>query len=312
MTFFFFFFLMIYWVRKKSSFWWEHFNSVKKKYDEVKKSHLLSQFSNPNSKFRKIACLYIQSWFILDVLSAIPFGIFRVLMQSSDSNQLKKLRLLKSTRLIRLNRLLRFQNMSEVAHVGKMVVIMVFFVCVSHWVSCFFYFLGDYQLDQGVSSWLTTPTNRFILSSSTATQYWASNYLALEILMNGSVELQTNAERVFDSSMRIVGAFVSAIVFGQMAVQMKNLARPRTRYQEKLDSMNEIMHNLDLNKSLQHRIRNFHEYTWSRTKCLSHSLLYDEISPPLRSEVALYIHGTMIQSVPVFRNVGGNFLVVSS
>lgn len=261
-----------------------------------------------------IAIAYLRSWFIVDIFASIPSDTIELIIGDASSNsryQLRNLRMLKALRLLRLGRLIRFQTKMELANIWKMFTLLFLIIGVAHWVGCFLYFIGTWQLEYQSRSWLMSRDHVYILGAKKSEKYWSCYVIALKMLLGGIFDPTTNAERIYYSISRFIGAFLNATIFGQMALQLQNLARARTRFQEKMDNVNEIMRNLALPKDLQNRVRNYLEYNWVRTKCLSYGTFFRDLSPALSTEVHLCMYLGMIQSVPVFQGVGADFLVVS-
>jgi hypothetical protein len=60
----------------------------------------------------RVAVNYFQTWFLLDVISGIPFALFDLIMQgeSSSGGVLKSAKTLKVLRFLKLGRLLKFEK----------------------------------------------------------------------------------------------------------------------------------------------------------------------------------------------------------
>lgn len=110
---------------------------------------------------KKIAQEYIKSWFLLDLLSSIPFSFFS-LASSADAEkisllqQTKIVRVLRLVKYARLLRLLRFMKVNKLmqtiedAVVGEIANIILKFIKLSlalifitHWNACAFFLVGS-------------------------------------------------------------------------------------------------------------------------------------------------------------------------
>lgn len=105
---------------------------------------------------RLAATNYLNSWFAVDVIAALPYGNMVPQSDSSPSSLYKSLKLLRLVRLLRLFRisriLRRIQNAvfirSTLSSLLKYCMLVTF---VSHWFSCIFHGIGAAQ----ERSWIT-------------------------------------------------------------------------------------------------------------------------------------------------------------
>ena len=117
---------------------------------------------------RKIACEYLQGWFVIDVLSCLPVhyaGYIVEFMDSSggspasDSLQTPGLKMMKILRLFRLAKMLRLLRLKRIMNryadviqpflrgilMFKLVIMLVY---LSHFLGCFLYLVGNDSQDE--------------------------------------------------------------------------------------------------------------------------------------------------------------------
>jgi hypothetical protein len=124
---------------------------------------------------------------------------------------------------------------------------------------------------------------------------------------------------VFCSVFILIGAIITANIFGTMAVILTNLNRKFSRFQEKIDIANTSMKNMKLpvlkigeltfQVELQSRVINYLMYTQStldNQKELNKFL--SMISPSLEVEVKRHIFGCVLKENRVFRGEKGMLL----
>ena len=94
----------------------------------------------------KIAKRYLKSWFLVDLVSILPFEIAAV-TQKGSSSTLKRMKIIRVVRLLKLLRLVRIMRQSRIfrhievnisisysiINICKYVIVML---CVSHWFAC--------------------------------------------------------------------------------------------------------------------------------------------------------------------------------
>ncbi|XP_073419560.1 voltage-gated inwardly rectifying potassium channel KCNH3 isoform X3 [Dendrobates tinctorius] len=96
---------------------------------------------------RLIFLHYIRTWFLLDLLAALPVD----LLYSFNVNIYFGAHLLKTVRLLRLLRLLpRLDRYSQYSAV-VLSLLMVVFALLAHWVACVWYFIGQQEIESNQS-----------------------------------------------------------------------------------------------------------------------------------------------------------------
>ena len=81
-------------------------------------------------------------------------------------------------------------------------------------------------------------------------RYWFSFYHSVFMLIGGEIGPRNAFQALYAGSLMIIGALITATLFGEMAVLMSNLNRKSTRFQEITDTANTSMKNMKLNEKL--------------------------------------------------------------
>ena len=92
----------------------------------------------------KIAARYLRGWFLIDLLSVLPFDVFGVTMNNASVSQLRMLRFIRLARLVKLMRVLRvgriFKRWESTMNVHYSVLALAKFIgwmlMLSHWLAC--------------------------------------------------------------------------------------------------------------------------------------------------------------------------------
>lgn len=64
--------------------------------------------------------------------------------------------------------------------------------------------------------------------------------------------------------------------------------------------VNESMKSCQLPAELQHSVRQFYLYSWARHKAANSTSYFTDLSPGLRSKIALFLYHDMLVTVPLF------------
>lgn len=194
---------------------------------------------------KRVAWNYGTSWFVLDVVSGIPFALIEIILSAleggstdasgSGGGQLKSLKSLKLLRFLKLGRLLKLEKIlssldrdtldriqdfansgrtQSIAMCAKLLLLMTF-SC--HLLACFWVLVGRYSLNIGLVSWLESDINgHFIMKDTTGGKHVYSIYLAafyyslttMTSIGYGEITPTNNVERLFAVFLEIIGAII--------------------------------------------------------------------------------------------------------
>ena len=194
---------------------------------------------------KRVAWHYGTSWFVLDVVSGIPFALIEIILgemsggssdaDTSSGKQLKSLKSLKLLRFLKLGRLLKLQKImssldrdtldriedfinngrtQSVAICAKLLLLMTF-SC--HIMGCFWVLVGRYSLEVGEVSWLESDINGpYVMKDTTGGKHVYSIYLAafyyslttMTSIGYGEITPRNDSERLFAVFLEIIGAII--------------------------------------------------------------------------------------------------------
>jgi len=122
---------------------------------------------------RRVAISYIKTWFILDVVSGIPFALLDLVMSNgSGDSPLKSAKVLKLLRFLKLGRLLKLEKIlsnldrdtldlledffqhGTTRSAVMMLKLVMYLAYVAHLMACGLVFVGKAGDSAGVDSWL--------------------------------------------------------------------------------------------------------------------------------------------------------------
>lgn len=106
--------------------------------------------------------------------------------------------------------------------------------------------------------------------------------------------------------MMAVGASTFAVVIGNMAALLGKMDVRASNFKERMEDLDDFMHQENLPLDLRFRTRAFFEYRYNHSRDIPQSI--EELSLSLRSEVALHLYNDLITTVPFFCNCGKEFL----
>ncbi|KAF7471810.1 hypothetical protein GHT09_017166 [Marmota monax] len=114
---------------------------------QPKSKHKLNKSGQVVFAPKSICLHYVTTWFLLDVIAALPFD----LLHAFKVNVVSGAHLLKTVRLLRLLRLLpRLDRYSQYSAV-VLTLLMAVFALLAHWVACIWFYIGQQEIESSES-----------------------------------------------------------------------------------------------------------------------------------------------------------------
>nr|XP_033793705.1 potassium voltage-gated channel subfamily H member 3 [Geotrypetes seraphini] len=287
---------------------------------------------------RSIFLHYISTWFLLDLLAALPVD----LLYAFKVNVYFGAHLLKTVRLLRLLRLLpkldRYSQYSAVV----LTLLMIVFALLAHWVACIWYFIGQREIESNQSElpeigWLQELARRLetpyyivkkndssdlaesgncsatgINSSgyellggpSLRSSYITSLYFALSSLTSvgfGNVSANTDTEKIFSICTMLIGALMHAVVFGNVTAIIQRMYARRFLYHSRTRDLRDYIRIHRIPKSLKQRMLEYFQTTWSVNNGIDTNELLQSLPDELRADIAMHLNKEILQ-LPIFES----------
>ena len=175
-----------------------------------------------------------------------------------------------------------------------------FLILYLHTLACSWYFLVSQTKDYvPPQDYMYVKTDLF--EQTFPYKYFVSAYMALAMLNGGECGPRDTEQLLFACTFILIGAIITANIFGTMAVIVEALNRKEAKFQQKLDLANTSMKNMGLPQTVQRKVINYIFYTQSsleqQTELKSFLRL---ISPSLRMEIIRHMFGGVLRMNSVF------------
>ena len=277
--------------------------------------------------YKDLMWRYLTSWFLLDLVSAVPYELVLLAVTgevSTTSAALQAPKLLRTARIFKVFKVLKLFRLVRLKHIfsrfEKALVIkhsvstVMKFCCsiffIAHWCACIFYAIGANT--QG--SWLDKQGLSTVDDLSTL--YVASFYWSLSTITTigyGDISAENPSERLFALAAMIVGSAGYAYGITHVITLVSNINSDRIAFRQRMDRLNTYMRFRNLPKPLQADIRNFfYERSGGENwhELLKHEReILNDLSPLLRTKVALLVNKRVIEAVPFFANCPPRFVM---
>uniref|UniRef100_A0A8C1RPR8 Voltage-gated delayed rectifier potassium channel KCNH4 n=1 Tax=Cyprinus carpio TaxID=7962 RepID=A0A8C1RPR8_CYPCA len=260
---------------------------------------------------RSICLHYCTTWFVLDLIAALPFDLLYLFNISVTS----LVHLLKTVRLLRLLRLLqKLDGYSQYSAV-VLTLLMSVFALLAHWLACVWYVIGRKELAsndpltwdigwlQELGKRLETPyTNGTVGGPSLRSAYIASLYFTLSSLTSvgfGNVCANTDAEKIFSICTMLIGALMHAVVFGNVTAIIQRMYSRRSLYHTRMKDLKDFIRVHRLPQQLKQRMLEYFQTTWSVNNGINANELLHDFPDELRADIAMHLNKDILQ-LPLF------------
>ncbi|XP_054758393.2 potassium voltage-gated channel subfamily H member 1-like [Lytechinus pictus] len=260
---------------------------------------------------------YLKSWFIIDLLSCLPYDVINAFQNSSNNKISGIFSALKVARLLRLGRVVRKLDHYIEYGLAFLILLMLSFVLVAHWFACIWYTIGRGALSQNdTNSWLYKFGNDMhdpykILENGTiingpdvGMEYVTALYYTMSSLTSvgfGNVSAFTTYERLFTIGMMIIGSLLYACIFGNVTTIYQQFTSNTARYHDMLQNVKEFMKLHGVSKPLTERVLDYVISTWSMSKGIDTEKVLSYCPKDMKADVCVHLNRRVFNEHPSFR-----------
>ncbi|XP_019756627.2 potassium voltage-gated channel subfamily H member 8 isoform X2 [Dendroctonus ponderosae] len=255
------------------------------------------------SDWRSISVNYLKTWFVVDLLAALPFDLLYALYgeESGPSHT----HLIKLTRLLRLLRLL--QKIDRYSQYSAMILtlLMLSFTLVAHWLACIWYVIAQEEVETDLG-WIKALADRLrindITNVSNTNAYVTALYFTCSSLTSvgfGNVSANTTNEKIFSICVMLIGALMHAVVFGNVTAIIQRMYSRRSLYHTKWRDLKDFFTLHQIPKELKNRMQDYFQTMWSLNHGIDIHETLKEFPEELRGDVSMHLHREILQ-LPIF------------
>ncbi len=230
---------------------------------------------------------YIKRWFIIDLISVLPFGVF---FPGSI------LQLLRMTKLIKVAHYMKLWKQSSVRY-SNILTLLFFAFWVSHsahWISC------GWLLLRGIDHSINIFTN-YIHSL-----YWCIT--TLSTVGYGDITPVNNAQMIYAIFVMALGVGIYGYIIGKIAGILSKKDPSKANYIANLEKLTALVQIRNIPFELQERIRNYYTYMYNKRMGYDESSFLQGLPDTLRQEVSLHLKKESVEMIPIFQNAGEDFI----
>ena len=273
---------------------------------------------------KKIISIYLKWWFWVDFMASFPYTWVVIGPLQDDNGSHSKVKnapeLLRIARIVRFSRLIRIVRITKLKRffvkfedyiasnllsgVFLFIRLLVWIFFIAHWIACWWYFIGNDDVNENPQTWVSTITASSQHSNYdkyVAALYWA--FTTMTTVGYGDIVPYTNLEKIYATISMILACGVFAFTVSSIGTLVSKQNAEANAYRERVIAVNQYMKRKELSMDLQFRVRRYLEYIWEKQKhtYLDERQLLSQLNEPLRDEIYIHIHGAVLKDCPVFQ-----------
>ncbi|XP_041121355.1 potassium voltage-gated channel subfamily H member 5 [Polyodon spathula] len=266
---------------------------------------------------------YLKTWFIIDLLSCLPYDIINA-FENVDEGISSLFSSLKVVRLLRLGRVARKLDHYLEYGAAVLVLLVCVFGLVAHWLACIWYSIGDYEVIDEVTNTIKTDSWLCQLAESIGSPYrynasgsgqWeggpskdslyiSSLYFTMTSLTTigfGNIAPTTDGEKIFSVAMMMVGSLLYATIFGNVTTIFQQMYANTNRYHEMLNNVRDFLKLYQVPKGLSERVMDYIVSTWSMSKGIDTEKVLSICPKDMRADICVHLNREVFNEHPAFR-----------
>ncbi|XP_025410749.1 potassium voltage-gated channel protein eag isoform X3 [Sipha flava] len=264
---------------------------------------------------------YLRSWFVIDLLSCLPYDVFNAF--DHDEEGIGSLfSALKVVRLLRLGRVVRKLDRYLEYGAAMLILLLCFYMLVAHWLACIWYSIGRSDAENGYQySWLWKLANitqypySYVLSEHTnatelvhgpprKTMYVTALYFTMSCMTSvgfGNVASETDNEKIFTICMMVIASLLYATIFGHVTTIIQQMTSATAKYHDMLNNVREFMKLHEVPKALSERVMDYVVSTWAMTRGLDTDKVLNYCPKDMKADICVHLNRKVFNEHPAFR-----------
>ena len=242
-----------------------------------------------------IAVRYLKSWFVMDLLAALPLGLIINSFVGDPGTALLLISLNPLLKLIHSGTVLYRIGGSRINPAILRLVLLVFWILlVAHLVSCGWIMISG------------NPQNLDSVPLYIRAFYWTIT--TLTTIGYGDITPAGSVQTVFVIFIELLGAAMYGMIIGNIANLIANIDVAKSQYKDKLDKINAFLNYRNIPRDLQRKINDYYSYLWESRRGYDESAVLGDLPIALKTTVALQINREIIEKVPLFQTAGEDLI----
>ena len=274
----------------------------------------------------KIYSNYMKTWFMIDLLSSIPFEF--IINQSISQSHIgvSSIRLLKSIRLVRLLKLARLVKLSRYVsliedYVGispatfDLASLFVQIIFIAHILGCIWWGLGIVMSEPG-NGWMDDPYGYLhgsIRDSDLFTKYVCSIYFIFTTLATvgfGDILASNTLERILAIFIMLTGTVTFGYIVANVSTLMGSLDHTKHVITERVSEVTEYLAEKNVSGVLAATIIRHFRHKFNQESAYDEVSILGRLPRELTLEISLLQNNDSIKKVCIFKHISNKSIVL--
>ncbi|RHY30083.1 hypothetical protein DYB32_004636 [Aphanomyces invadans] len=244
---------------------------------------------------------YLTSWFCIDVVGSVPSCAVGTSIEQSN---VAYLRLLVFLRILRLSTSPTFSEFMSWAsrkftsYLIRLVVLVTMYLLLHHYIACSYYLLVFWESHE-VERWAIP----FGANDSLDVKYVSSFYRGLAITSGSDLGAVTSIERVWSTSMFVIGIIANACVAGICASVLAQMNKVQDEQSHLKEAIHTRLRNSNAGEDLQERVLAYFDSAHGRETAHHAVDLFKGMPSKLHFELSVALNHAFLDKVPLFRTL---------
>ena len=242
---------------------------------------------------KEIARHYLRTFFIFDLLAAIPFFLISVIFPGVL--WLKWISLARLFKLLRLHTLISKWRSRQVINpsILRLGVFFFWILLIAHWIACIWIYIARFEHLDPIPTYINAI-------------YWCIT--TITTVGYGDISPVTDLQKVLTMVAMFLGVAVYGYVIGNVASLLSNIDVAKAGFLKQMEDINSFLSYKSVPKRLKQKVHEYYQYVWHTRMAHSDEGILTNLPTSLRTEISLHLHKQLIEQVPFFKNTDKEFI----
>lgn len=245
---------------------------------------------------KEIKKKYLKTFFLVDLLAALPLGLIGLLLKRNDI-----VMILMGIRLLKLIKIKdAFKSLQDVLDLNpglmRLIIFGFWFILIVHFMSIGWLAIGAGQREGPF-------LHRYIQSL-----YWCITTIATIGYGDITPDRTNILHVIYTIIVELFGVSMYGFIIGNISSLIANLDVSRTAFKRKMEEVREYMRSRHIPHDIQKRVKEYYEYLWDTRKSTGSENVLSELPHTLSTDIAMFLNRHILEKVSIFKDAGELFL----
>ena len=253
---------------------------------------------------KSVAKRYLGSWFLPDLLAALPLAPLVSLIMQHDASGTLVYQIVSLFRLLRLLKLVKisttFSALEDLINIPpaliRLIIFFFWFALIAHFIA-----LGWIAIGAGESG-------RSFQDQYIRALYWCTTTIATIGYGDYTPNRDSNLQIIYTIIVQIIGVGMFGYIIGNVATLIVNIDSARADYRNRMEEVRNYMRINKIPAPLQDRVKSYYHYLWETRQAVTSIDFKSRLPKTLQLEISLFLNREILEKVSLFKNADEIFI----